>query len=95
MNKYIVTAQILNYIKLKKEKEIFLILLYIPNNIRSVSFIKILVSLDNRNVNDLLKLYQIGDICLVEGSLHNTRNYLNKYQLFVKIDQIFWCSKYL
>lgn len=97
MNKYIATAQILDYVKLKtkKKEECFLMLLYIPNNMKNISFVKILVSLDNRYVDNLLKLYQINDICSVEGKLHKLKNYYNKYKLFIKVDQIFWCNQYL
>lgn len=95
MNKYILTAQILNYIKLKtqKQEEIFLILLYIPNNIKNMSFIKIFVSLDNYYIHELFKLYQINDICSIEGTLYTAKNYCNKYKLFMKVDKLFWCNK--
>nr|YP_009392466.1 hypothetical protein [Caloglossa monosticha]ARW61028.1 hypothetical protein [Caloglossa monosticha] len=95
MNKYIVTAQILDYIKLKtkKKEEIFLMLLYIPNNIKNTSFVKIFVNLNNSYIHKSFKLYQINDICSLEGTLHIVKNYCNQYRLFTKIDQIFWFNK--
>nr|YP_009392876.1 hypothetical protein [Caloglossa intermedia]ARW61438.1 hypothetical protein [Caloglossa intermedia] len=93
MNKYIVTSQILMCTKLKTkaQDELFLILLYIPNNIKGTSFVKILVAMNNQRANNFLKFYQANDICAIEGVLHNIKSDYLKYKLFIKINYISWC----
>lgn len=87
MNKYIVTGQILSQIKLKK-KNLFFILLYIPNNIKKISFFKLLININSNILKDTFRLYKINDTCTIEGNLHNINYRNNKSLLFLDIEVI-------
>lgn len=85
MNRYIVTAQILQCIKIKN---IFFLLLYVPNNMKNVSFFYLLTYIDNNLIKNMMKWCKFGDICTIEGSLHSISYSNNKYQLFLNVEMI-------
>ena len=87
MNKYIITAQVLELFRVKKTN-FFLLLLYVPNNIKNKSFFQILTCVENNLISSMFQWYKVNDICTIEGILYNINYFDNSYQLFIDIEMI-------